>query len=84
MTSKLSMVGENFVRWLLKHRQVPVRDGSPFGGLILPRTLFAGVYGHRNVWQLINGKKVGPSGPGDPGDWIFKALLAAGFDGVEV
>lgn len=70
-------------------RRVPVRDGEPFDKILVPDDMFVGVYGHRNVWKLQKAgpgkfKKVGTRGPGDPGDWIFKALLAEGFAGHEV
>lgn len=67
-------------------RRTPVTaDGRPHAGLIhehqeaseggLQRP-FAGVLGHRALTRN--------RGPGDPGDAIFEALLAAGFEGVTV
>jgi len=67
-------------------RRTPVgRDGKPWAGLIheqqeaseggLGRP-FAGVLGHRALTRN--------RGPGDPGDVIFDALLARGFEGVTV
>lgn len=61
-------------------RQIPVgADGKPVRGVI-PRLAdqikckqVVGIYGHRN--QTSN------RGPGDPGDFIFQALLNAGYKG---
>jgi hypothetical protein len=75
---------ETLCRELGISRRIPMRGGKPFAGLLLPDDLFLGVYGHRNVWTLTNGRKVATRGPGDPGDAIFNALLRVGFQGIEV
>lgn len=63
--------------------RVPAIDGAPVNGVVRawqPRKqgggarAAAGVLGHRNVTTS--------RGKGDPGDGIFRALLAAGFGGV--
>ncbi len=65
-------------------RRTPVdARGQPFRGLLDER-LFRGVYGHRNLWKLKDGRRVTMRGPGDPGDHVFQALLRAGFEGVVV
>ena len=64
-------------------RQVPMNaQGKPVRGII-PRIVNAssaqsvvGIYGHRN--QTSN------RGPGDPGDFIFEALLQAGYKGFNL
>lgn len=62
-------------------KQVPARAGSPISGVVqrlagpdLGRDV-VGVYGHRN--QTHN------RGFGDPGDHVFAALLADGFEGFD-
>ena len=60
-------------------RRVPARNGVPIVGVV-PRLTghdgpWSGVFGHRH--QTHN------RGPGDPGDYPFLALLAAGYLGVE-
>lgn len=61
-------------------KQIPWRGDGPIDGLI-PRIEkgngvdVVGVYGHRN--QTRN------RGKGDPGDHVFRALKAAGFDGFD-
>lgn len=60
-------------------RRVPARAGVPIVGVV-PRLTghdgpWSGVFGHRH--QTRN------RGPGDPGDYPFLALLAAGYAGVE-
>ena len=64
-------------------RQVPMTaDGKPFRGVIAriadaeSSKSVVGIYGHRN--QTSN------RGPGDPGDFIFKALLAAEYKGLSM
>ncbi len=67
-------------------RRTPVgADGRPWPGLIAEhreaseggrQRPFAGVLGHRALTDR--------RGPGDPGDGVFEALLAAGFEGVTV
>jgi hypothetical protein len=75
---------ETLCRELGISRRTPMRAGKPFAGLLLPDDFFSGVYGHRNVWTLTNGRKVATRGPGDPGDPIFNALIRAGFLSVEI
>ena len=60
-------------------RRVPARAGVPIV-VVVPRLTghdgpWSGVFGHRH--QTRN------RGPGDPGDYPFLALLAAGYAGVE-
>ena len=64
-------------------RRTPVTaDGKPFAGLLDAR-VFNGLYGHRNIWKAdAAGRRTTMRGTGDPGDHIFNALLAAGFQGV--
>lgn len=67
-------------------RRTPVGpDGRPWPGLIAEhreaseggrQQPFAGVLGHRALTSN--------RGPGDPGDAVFEALLAAGFEGAPV
>lgn len=67
-------------------RRTPVgADGRPWAGLIAEhreaseggrQRPFAGVLGHRALTDH--------RGPGDPGDDVFAALLARGFEGVTV
>jgi hypothetical protein len=65
-------------------RRTPVTaDGRPFGGLLDER-LFQGVYGHRNLWKMKDGRRVTMKPLGDPDDHVFRALLRAGFQGVPV
>jgi hypothetical protein len=67
-------------------RQIPWRDGAPIAGVI-PRLVdglgdrpagydVVGVIGHRNVTRN--------RGPGDPGDHVFRALYAAGYEGRDL
>jgi hypothetical protein len=62
----------------IPHR-VPARNGVPTVGVVERLTgkhgSWGGVFGHRN--QTTN------RGVGDPGDHVFRALLAAGYAGVE-
>ena len=56
-------------------RAIPWKDGKPVEGVIArlrnePKTV-AGIYGHRN--------QTDQRGPGDPGNYIFEALAAAGY-----
>ena len=60
-------------------RRVPARAGVPIVGVV-PRLTgtdgpWSGVFGHRNQTRQ--------RGPGDPGSFVFLALLAAGYAGVE-
>ena len=60
-------------------RRVPARGGVPIVGVV-PRLTgadgpWSGVFGHRNQTRA--------RGPGDPGSFVFLALLAAGYEGVE-
>jgi hypothetical protein len=60
-------------------RRVPARGGVPIVGVV-PRLTgtdgpWSGVFGHRNQTRQ--------RGPGDPGSFVFLALLAAGYAGVE-
>lgn len=60
-------------------RRVPVdAHGAPERGVVQRLTgasgPWPGVFGHRNQTR--------DRGPGDPGDHVFAALLAAGFEGV--
>lgn len=59
-------------------RRVPAVNGVPIVGVVERLTgkhgSWSGVFGHRN--QTTN------RGPGDPGDHVFRALLAAGYAGV--
>lgn len=63
-------------------RQIPMtQDGKPVRGVI-PRIdneaqalKVVGIYGHRN--------QTNQRGPGDPGDYIFEALLGAGYKGFD-
>ena len=59
-------------------RRVPAINGAPIVGVVERLTgrhgSWSGVFGHRH--QTTN------RGPGDPGDHIFRALLAAGYAGV--
>lgn len=65
-------------------RRTPVTaDGLPFGGL-LDEHLFHGVYGHRNLWKLKDGRRVTMKPFGDPDDHVFRALLRAGFQAIPV
>lgn len=66
-------------------RRTPVdANGQPYAGLLDER-VFKGVYGHRNIWGVNDkGARTTMRGYGDPGDWIFKALIAAGFQLVPV
>jgi hypothetical protein len=61
-------------------RRVPVTpSGRPVVGVVAgwvaSSVRWAGVIGHRNLTS--------DRGPGDPGDAIFDALLAAGFEGAQ-
>lgn len=60
-------------------RQVPARDGVPIVGVVERLTgkhgSWSGVFGHSHQTQN--------RGPGDPGVHVFRALLDAGFAGVE-
>lgn len=74
-------------------RITPTQGSKPFSGM-LSRALgahgagisLACVYGHRNVWYFSDKtKKLEPyRGKGDPGDFPFEALLAAGYLGMDV
>ena len=60
-------------------RRVPARGGVPIVGVV-PRLTgtdgpWSGVFGHRHQTRQ--------RGPGDPGSFVFLALLAAGYAGVE-
>lgn len=82
----LVAVVEALCRALKIPRRTPVgADGKPWPGLIAEhreaseggrQQPFAGVLGHRALTDH--------RGPGDPGDDVFAALLAAGFEGVTV
>lgn len=58
-------------------RQVPWKNGAPVVGVIsrirTEGTSVYGIYGHRN--------QTPDRGPGDPGDHVFRALIAAGYAG---
>jgi hypothetical protein len=60
-------------------RRVPARAGVPIVGVVPRLTgtdgVWSGVFGHRNQTRQ--------RGPGDPGSFVFLALLAAGYAGVE-
>jgi hypothetical protein len=60
-------------------RRVPARAGVPIVGVVGRLTgtdgPWSGVFGHRNQTRQ--------RGPGDPGSFVFHALLAAGYAGVE-
>lgn len=60
-------------------RRVPARAGVPIVGVV-PR-----LTGHDGPWSGVMGHRhqTRNRGPGDPGDYVFQALLAAGYAGVE-
>ncbi len=84
--ASLVAVVEVLCRELRIPRRVPVgADGRPFAGVVRAwqeaseggrQEPWAGVLGHRNLTTH--------RGPGDPGDALFEALLAAGFEAVPV
>ncbi len=76
---------ELYCTHLFLPRRTPVdQDGKPYAGLLDER-LFAGIYGHRNLWTLTKkGERTTMKPWGDPGDAIFNALLAAGFEAVPI
>jgi hypothetical protein len=71
-------------------RQTPWRAGKPYAGRIARaqsgnngRNL-VGVYGHRNVWvRNGDGRLEAVRKHGDPGDHLFLALAAAGYETLE-
>lgn len=81
--AEVALVEFNCERLHIPRRTPVTADGKPFRGLLDER-LFRGVYGHRNLWKLKDGRRVTMKGLGDPDDHVFLALLRRGFQGVIV